>query len=381
MVPPQQDRLKFEFPDGLRAVAALLVALYHTYIFTKMTGDSSELPILVKVIVVGDFAVPVFIVLSGFVLMLPVAARTDSKLRGGFGKYIYRRARRILPPYFASLLIFGVMILLVPVLQQPSGTAWDSKVPVTIGGVISHALVVHNFSPDWIYQINGPAWSIATEWQLYFFLPLLILPLWRKFGGLVTVVVCVILGCLTHFVAPALDSAHLWFLGLFAMGAFAANTVVNRAAPVRGLGVALAIAAPPLIVVLVLFNSRAQDQAWITETVLGILVSAFLVWLGQGSKSGKRSWAHKVLESRPLVWGGLWSYSAYLIHSPLLALGNFILLPLELPLLAHFGIMVFVVLPLALSLAFLFHLVVERHFMTSHQRRVVKDEKLVAYSV
>ncbi len=50
----------------------------------------------------GQVAVDVFIVLSGYCLMLPVA-RAGGALRGGPVGYMKRRARRILPPMLASL--------------------------------------------------------------------------------------------------------------------------------------------------------------------------------------------------------------------------------------------------------------------------------------
>jgi peptidoglycan/LPS O-acetylase OafA/YrhL len=53
------------------------------------------------------FALPsvqVFIVLSGYCLMLPVAQAAGT-LKGGLSVFVRRRAIRILPPYFAMLTI------------------------------------------------------------------------------------------------------------------------------------------------------------------------------------------------------------------------------------------------------------------------------------
>jgi peptidoglycan/LPS O-acetylase OafA/YrhL len=114
----------------------------------------------------GHYSVAVFIVLSGFCLALPVALSPDRQLRGGFGRYIRRRALRILPPYFAALFLFIALIAVTPLLQTPAGTAWDSKIPMTKGAVLSHVALIHNVIPGLNYRIDGPMWSVATEWQI-----------------------------------------------------------------------------------------------------------------------------------------------------------------------------------------------------------------------
>jgi peptidoglycan/LPS O-acetylase OafA/YrhL len=366
-------RLDFAFADGVRAVAALGVALFHTYVFTGMKGSTQILPDFLVALRLGQSAVPIFIVLSGFVLMLPVARRNDLRYRGGALQYIQRRARRILPPYFAAMIFFLLLIWAVPLLQQPSGTVWDSKVPVTPWGVLSHFLLLHNLSRETLYQINGPAWSVATEWQIYFAMAFLLLPLWRRIGGVVTVIAAVGIGWAIHFVMPSLDGAHFWFLGLFAFGMAAAQLVVRGTRiPLLGPGVAvLSIASVGMIV---LKNPLVVSYDWLSETILGFVVALALVWLAQRSLVGSKTFAHRVLESKFLVWIGTWSYSAYLIHSPLLGLGNLLLLPLGMPLWLHFVVMVLVVLPLALTCAYGFHVVVERRFMTGHQSRTAMKQ-------
>jgi peptidoglycan/LPS O-acetylase OafA/YrhL len=360
--------MDFAFADGVRAVAALGVALFHTYVFTGMIGSTKILPDFLVALRLGQSAVPVFIVLSGFVLMLPVARRDDLRFRGGAVQYLKRRARRILPPYFAAMIFFLLLIWAVPLLQQPSGTVWDSKVPVTPWGVVSHFLLLHNLSRETLFQINGPAWSVATEWQIYFAMAFLLLPLWRWFGGAITVVVAVGIGWAIHFLVPSVDGAHFWFLGLFAFGMVAAHLVV-RGTRIPLLGPGVIVLGVGSVGMIVFKNPLVVSYDWLSETILGVVVALALIWLAQRSLAGSKTFVHRVLESKVLVWIGTWSYSAYLIHSPLLGLGNLLLLPLGLPLMLHFVVMVVVVLPLALTCAYGFHLVVERRFMTSHQSR------------
>ncbi|MGW9114862.1 acyltransferase family protein [Microbacterium sp. NPDC055683] len=364
-------RPTFEFADGIRAVAALCVALLHATTFTGRAGDVEEaLPFVARVAELGHYAVPVFIVLSGFVLMIPAARGDGYRLRGGFGRYIGRRARRILPPYYASLALFLLLIALVPLLQHRAGTAWDNKIPVTVGGVVSHLLLVHNVSPAWIYQINGPAWSVATEWQIYFLLPLVLLPLCRWITPWGMLAIALALGPALTLLVPRTASASFWFIGLFALGMIAALLTVrgSRIAPawfgwaaLTGIlaGAGWMLVDPPT-------SLLARIAA---DTLVGAAVAAGLVALGRSSIDGRTTPVRRVFEWRPLVGTGTWSYSIYLIHSPLLGLANLLLLPLALPTAVHWLIMVLGALPIALGISYLFFQLVERHFTTSHQRR------------
>lgn len=147
-------RLHLGFLDGLRGLAAFYVVCHHF-----LAWSSSALPRWAQRAVswadFGHTAVGIFIVLSGFSLMLPVARSQNGRLRGGVRLYLSRRARRILPPYYAALLLS-----LLP-------SALFSR-PLTLASVLSHAVLLHNLDPRWCHDINMALWSVATEWQIYF---------------------------------------------------------------------------------------------------------------------------------------------------------------------------------------------------------------------
>lgn len=360
------NRLDFKFVDGLRAIAAIAVALLHACLFTGNAGDvARDMPLVLRVFSLGNYAVPMFIVLSGFVLMLPIAQTSELRLKRGTANYLIRRARRILPPYYASLALFGLLILVVPALSRQQNTAWDSKIPVTISGVVSHVFVVHNLDPDWIYQINGPAWSVATEWQLYFALPFLLLPVWRKFGRLAMLLVALVVGIAVTVLFPSLDGAHFWFIGLFAMGGLAAQaTVTDRTPPWLGTATSGAWGLSAAVI------GFASVPMWVSETITGAAIALLVLWLARRQIDERKPPVNRVLESKFLVWAGTWSYSLYLIHSPLLGLGNLMLLDQDMSTPARLAVQMGIVLPLAAGAAYLFHLLVERRFMTSHQKQV-----------
>lgn len=80
---------RYEFLDGLRGLAALAVLMQHIGI-----GDA------------GHFAVMVFFVISGYCI---TASADSCRYSGaGFGQFMYRRARRIYPPYLLAVAFFAL---------------------------------------------------------------------------------------------------------------------------------------------------------------------------------------------------------------------------------------------------------------------------------
>src|SRR5436853_35532 len=67
----------------------------------------------------GHFGVVVFIVLSGFCLMLPVV-RGDGTLRGGIAAFFKRRTLRIVPPYYVAIGLS--LLLIVTLIGNQTGT-------------------------------------------------------------------------------------------------------------------------------------------------------------------------------------------------------------------------------------------------------------------
>lgn len=359
-------RRDFAFVDGLRGLSALAIAVMHAFLFTGRTDEAQRaFPLLGDVVNRGALAVPVFIVLSGFVLM-PDVERHGLRVRGGFLDHVKRRSRRILPPYYAALALFTVLIVAVPFLRSAHDTQWEGKVPLDAGSVLSHVFMVHNLNPDWAVKIDGPMWSVATEYQIYFLMPLLLLA-WRRVGPWATVVLALLAGVGVTVVLPVVVAAKLWLLGLFAMG-MVASWLVQRGLTgrqVRPWAIAVSVVA-----LLAVVPNRLFDQQALTQPVVGAAVALWLVVLAASDRGRVRA----VLASRPLRYLGLFSYSLYLFHSPLLAFANLALLDAPLSIGARLAVMWLVALPLAVLLSWVAFWLVERHFLTGHQQRAIEQE-------
>src|SRR6059058_3271286 len=87
--------------DGVRGLAALFVVVNHVFLRAFPGYPVDHAPFWASPFIYGRFAVVVFIVLSGFSLALS-PARHGWQL-DGVCRFARRRARRILPAYWAAL--------------------------------------------------------------------------------------------------------------------------------------------------------------------------------------------------------------------------------------------------------------------------------------
>src|SRR5215472_8297412 len=101
--------------DGLRFVAIFSVFIYHlagdvlrhSQASYASTLRSNGLFLVTQVLNIG---VPLFFVISGFILSLPFAqTQMDVRRPVSLKKYFWRRVTRLEPPYFLCLLLFFVL--------------------------------------------------------------------------------------------------------------------------------------------------------------------------------------------------------------------------------------------------------------------------------
>src|ERR671932_643200 len=160
--------------DGVRGLAALFVVVNHVFLRAFPGYPVDRAPFWAGWFIYGRFAVVVFIVLSGFSLALS-PARRGWRL-DGVSRFAHRRARRILPAYWAALAFsLAVAWLVVP----PPGEGVPDAKSVVVNGLLVQNLVGAP-SP------NRSFWSMGVEAQLYVVFPLLLLMV-RRWGAVVMV--------------------------------------------------------------------------------------------------------------------------------------------------------------------------------------------------
>ncbi len=184
-----QQRKRLAGLDGIRGLAALYVVINHIFLRTFPGYPVDHAPFWAGWFIYGRFAVVVFIVLSGFSLALS-PARHGWRL-DGIARFAYRRARRILPAYWAALAFsLAVAWLVVP----PPGQGVPGSKSVLVNGLLVQNIVGAP-SP------NRSFWSMAVEAQLYLVFPLLLLMV-RRVSGLAMVATVTLVVAAVGIVGP-----------------------------------------------------------------------------------------------------------------------------------------------------------------------------------
>ncbi len=371
-----QTPVRLHYLDGIRGLAALYVVLFHAYQEADPDLSGSQYSPMwywaTRWLTHGRFSVAVFIVLSGYCLMLPIIRSDNQQLRGGFFQYLKRRALRILPPYYAALLLSLLLFALIPNHLYPRmGMHWSFAHPVfTPGVLLSHMTLTHNLNPDWIYKVVGPMWSVATEWQIYILFPTLLLPIWRLLGTKAVFATACGMGLIPHFLLPQqLDEASFWYLGLFAMGMngaalnFSHKPALMRCRediPWKALGIGTA----SIAIAVRLWNHLPSGIGQMIEDYLaGVAVACLLVtWTERLKTDQPRCHLHslKLLQSRWAIGLGTFSYSLYLVHLPVLGLAQLAISFLHLSSIQTLLALLVIAAPLSALSAYGFYLVFER---------------------
>ena len=384
LVPTKPARLFFL--EGLRGLAAMYVVLSHCQQQAREVLSPAFLS-GTRWMEQGHWAVDVFIVLSGYCLMLPVVRSEEGHLRGGVGAYFFRRARRIVPPYYAALLVSFLLLEAAHRLSKP-GTDAGYKENFSAQVLLSHLLLVQNLSLHWIYAINPALWSVATEWQIYFVLPALLLPVWRRFGGAVAVLIGFGCGLLPHFLLPKaanFDWAYPWYLGLFALGMAGAGigfSARRRDISLRrvpwGQFTLVLIAG---IGVLTAFHVQLAKNAYVIDFLIGLLCMSAIIHSARyltEDQSTFRPWLLRICEAKVSLRLGEFSYSLYLTHVPIIHFVYIALLSAHLGSELTFGLLILIGVPTALGAAYLFSLAFERPFSKDRRRQITSAEQAAA---
>ncbi len=303
--------MKFNFSyrpdiDGIRAIAVLLVILYHAN-FSFITG--------------GYIGVDVFFVLSGFLITLTIdrEMNTDSF---SFKKFYLRRIRRIIP-----VLVFVMLVVTIPACLF----LFSNNLETYSRTLIQTLLCSNNF---YLWINNGDyfaensdlmpflhTWSLSVEEQFYFLWPLLLLFLHKKLSlqkRLVFMSLFLILGItlsvylvhtnptMAYFLLPA----RIFELTIGACLAMYWERLPSFSKPKNSI-ISLVGLSLILIPAVVLNKSSLFPGLNAFWPCLG---TTLLIFTGKNSKN--QGIVNQLLQNKLLVFTGLLSYSLYLWHWP-----------------------------------------------------------------
>lgn len=292
--------------NGLRALSVAVVFWAHA----GMPGG-----------VRGGAGVTVFFFLSGFLITTLLRAEYDRLERISLKDFYVRRVLRIVPPMLIAVAV-GVAFVLLGMLASD----------LSVGGIASNVLFFTNYwiiaglegFPDGL----GVLWSLAVEEHYYLVFPLLHLALRRLLPRRLYQVVALGVICLAVLLwrcwlvwGDGVDIVRVYYatdtridgILLGAMLAIGCNPVygevpewMRKHLPI--MTIVAGVAFSPFV--LPRFTEDVSVYSWGVTFQAVCLIPIFMYVI-----LAPDSWLGKVLNSRPLNFIGILSYSIYLLHS------------------------------------------------------------------
>ena len=296
--------------QGLRAIAVLLVVVYHTD-RSLLTG--------------GYVGVDVFFAISGYLITSHLMDGLEKDGRISFARFYARRARRILPASFVVLLLtFVASYIWLPPLQLESITQAAIATALYLPNVY-FAVKGTDYLAETAPSVFQQYWSLGVEEQFYLIWPALIsiafVVVRRSQRGLLLVLVVTLAASFLLNVLVMTRSQPWAFFSLptraWELGVGGLLAILLRK---RQLAQNLSLAAGWLGLVAILGSAVLMSDAtpypgyWAAVPVLGCVAVI------AGREHGRSVAAARVLSARPFQFIGNISYSMYLVHWPLIVI-------------------------------------------------------------
>ena len=306
--------------EGLRAYLALWVLVCHVMSLAGYPADA--LAGLPKLIAMGWYAVDLFIIISGFVIVLSLDKQRETYLQ-----FILRRFFRLFP-VFIALFVVAIPLSHVNLWNVTHASQYLTPDQIKYWTDITeswweniqwniplHLLMLHGVVPEVLLKgATGaflvPAWSVSLEWQFYLVAPLAYA--WavsvRPYRRLGLCALCLVLVLAARYVFPTVEhgAALPFHVKFFFLGA-ASYFLYQRQAAHQ-----LSNTAFPIACCLALFLFGLSGRAW--EMIPVALWMAFLGLLLEHPSSFSSRLMSPLLTNPFVLYLGRISYSLYLSH-------------------------------------------------------------------
>jgi len=289
--------------DGLRSIAVGAVVIFH--LFGVMGG--------------GYLGVDIFFVISGF-LITSILIRENEVGNYSIISFYERRIRRIIPALIFMLIVISAIAVMVLLPSDLIRFGWSILATLSFVSNIYFWRDADYFSPAAETKPLLHTWSLGVEEQFYVIFPVVIAFIYKFFRKNSIIIISCLASlslALTIFilhlgkgsVAFYLLPTRAWELGAGAIVAL--STVFPPGRRVAGFFSFIGLG----LIAVFLFEANPYRWAPLPTALPAVLGTALLLWAGQTKNpiSG-------LLANRPMVWGGLISYSLYLWHWPIYVL-------------------------------------------------------------
>ncbi len=282
--------------ESLRGMAALCVAIFHSFVWIPVDGQPVSTraisnvhgteAIIVRILIAcvhGSSWVPVFFVLSGFVLAKSLEGRPLLSV-GTWVRFVVKRGFRLTPPLVASLLFIAAMLAIRSGLHLfPHSYDWYDgwKGAPTWRAFWANARLIR-------FDMNPPSWTLRVEMIAALAFPLLLM-MCRRLGVLANILLWVLISLAwSSFHFRLLGPLLLFVIGIngYLSGAKLLDRAPDRALPLVGLCSLALIVVPNLwlvdfrlpqtlcagfggvgLIVLLSSDRAAYGTAWLNSAV------------------------------------------------------------------------------------------------------------------
>jgi len=338
---------RYKFIDGLRGLAAISVVLYH------LSGNAGAelqqlLPEFINIaLTYGYLGVPVFFVISGFVIALSVGNVNITPRY--FSLFVLRRSIRLDITYWASI---GFALLLLLMKNEILGT--QEEYP-SISTVILNMFYLQDLL-ETKPAISVVYWTLCLEIQFYLFFILSLgfaqkfLPKNNFFGISNHLILITLLGIYSILLDLEITSIPINGLFISNWHYFLMGILISNA--VRGLPNSTSLFLL-WIIIEISFQVAIDVKAYV---VTGIICSTLIYSLWKTNR------LNSILTGKVFTYLGTISYTLYLIHPDIgwkvISIGKLLLGENYSPIMA--GLLLILSLLASILVAHLFHVVFER---------------------
>jgi peptidoglycan/LPS O-acetylase OafA/YrhL len=266
--------------------------------------------------------------------------------------------------------VLGILTVSHHLIKHTSNASAD----ISVRDILCHVLLIHNLFAKYNMALDGPMWSVAWEWQIYFIFALVLLPVWRRYGIVWTTILGFVIGFLPMMFLQKganFNWTSPWYVGLFAFGMAAAVVTCNQDDRYRYIktatlqNLALSVIASGMLIIAIMRPQWLESEfTWIVDIFVGAFTALFILACANKPCSSRlqQTIVHG-LQARSTMMLGAFSYSLYLVHYPILQKMHDMMHSHHFSHYLEFVILFFVGVPFCLCVAYLFHLAFERPFM------------------
>jgi peptidoglycan/LPS O-acetylase OafA/YrhL len=190
---------------SIRGIAALWVVAYHYWNDVVLLFPIFNF--FTPLLSVGNYAVPLFFILSGFIMAYNYEDTFIDLNWKKYFKFLSFRLAQIYPVHICTL----IFVLCMVIVARIKGISIDNS-GYALETFIQNFFLVHTWVPSFKLNWNYPSWSISSEWFAYIWFPIVSAFIFNRLKSLNLVIVLLIatwLACIAIYATETINFKEL----------------------------------------------------------------------------------------------------------------------------------------------------------------------------